>query len=173
LELKSQLFIIPEIVDKIQKKENESVDFLLKWLRNNEYILHKHGYAECAEMAGLRSKLLTPEFIDARRTVKKKEKLRLASEIIYDSQSIILRLIRPLEEKLNEARIIINQILLVVKPWGIIEFDISSDFTNFIQGIWLMLKGNEHVGGGISKVLTLVNQSDAIRILAEEIIAGE
>ena len=168
-ESKAQLFLVPGIVDKIQRKERTAVNALAEWLSTTEEILRKFGYPQCAELAGLRSKLLTPEFIAAQRSSRRKEQLRIASEIIYDSQRVVNGLIGPLEEKTNEARMIINQILLLVRPSGIIDFDPATNFTDFIQGIWQMLKTNEQVGGGIAKVLTLVNQSDALRMLAEEL----
>ncbi|MBV6439704.1 MAG: hypothetical protein DYG98_09530 [Haliscomenobacteraceae bacterium CHB4] len=168
-ELNIQLFAVPGIVDKIQRKEGSAADVLANWLRKTEEILKKYGHAQCAELAGLRGKLLTPEFVEIRATLKKKERLRAASEIIYDAQNAVLKLASPMEEKLREAKAILNQILLIVKPSGMLAFEPSSDFNNFIQGLWLMLKTNEHVGGGISKVLTLVSQSDAMRMLAEEI----
>ncbi|HMO63599.1 MAG TPA: hypothetical protein PKC39_16045 [Ferruginibacter sp.] len=167
--LKGKLFMMPEIVDKLHQKENNSTDHLICWLRETEEILRKSGYAQCAEMAGLRSRILAAEFSEERRYSKKKEKIRIALEIIYDAQSVIIKLIAPMEDKVNEVRMIINQILLIFKPSGILEYDEKYDFNVFIQGIWHMFKANEQVGGGISKILTFVNQSDAIRILAEEI----
>lgn len=168
-DLKAQLLIVPEIVDKIQNKENGSIVFFLNWIRSTEEILKKFGYAECAVLAGLRGKLLTPEFIEDRRSSRKKDQFRVASEIVFDCQNTILRLIEPMSAKIDEARNIITQILLVLKPAGIIDYDPSLDFNNFIQGLWLMLKTNDQVGGGISKILALVGSSDAIRILADEI----
>lgn len=168
-ELKGKLFMMPGIVDKLQQKENNSVDHLMLWLRETEDVLRKSGYAQCAELAGLRSRLLAAEFNEEHRSSKKKEKLRIASEIIYDAQSAVLKLVIPMEDKVNEARIIINQILLIFKPSGVLDYDEKYDFNVFVQGIWHMFKANEQVGGGISKILTFVNQSDAIRILAEEI----
>src|SRR6266478_210370 len=168
-ELKAQLFQIPGIVDQIQRKENVAVDRMAGWLKATEEILQKFGYAQCAELAGLRSKLLRPDFIALPRGSRKKELLRVATEIVDDSQHVVLSVVLPLEEKTNEARAIITQILLLIKPTGILEFDNSVSFTGFIEGIWQMLRSNEQVGGGVAKVLTLVNQSDALRILAEEI----
>ena len=168
-ELKRYLFMVPGIVDKIQRKDNNTIEVLTGWLSQLETFLQKCGYAQCAELAGLRSKLFTPDFSKTARSSIKKEKLRIASEIIFDAQGIVVKLILPMEDKVNEARAIINQILLVAKPAGILEYDKPTDFNNFIQGIWLMFKTNDHVGGGVSKVLTLVNQSDAVRLLAEEI----
>ena len=168
-ESKAQLFLIPGIVDRIQRKESAALDNLVEWLKRTEDILQKFGFAQCAELAGLRSKLLTPEFTASQRASRKKEQLRIASEIIYDAQRVVLGLIEPLEEKTNEARDIINQILILVRPTGALDMDPSSSFTDFIQGVWHLLKTNEQVGGGIAKVLTLMNQADALRILAEEI----
>ena len=167
--LKAQLFQVPGIVDQIQRKENVAVDSLTRWLKATEDVLQKFGYAQCAELAGLRSKLLGPTFTEPHRSSRKKELLRIATEIVGDAQRVVLNIVLPLEEKANEARTIVNQILMIVRPSGVLDLNDSGSFTDFIQGIWQMLKTNEQVGGGIAKVLTLVNQSDALRILAEEI----
>lgn len=168
-ESKAQLFLIGGIVDQIQRKEIRAVAALADWLSTTEGILAKFGYAQAAELAGLRCKLLTPEFMSLQRMSRKKEQLRVASEIVYDCQRAVVSLIAPLEERTDEARTILVQILLLVRPSGVLEVDSAVNFTDFIQGIWHMLKTNEQVGGGIAKVLTLVSQSDALRILAEEI----
>ncbi len=168
-ELKAQLFQLPGIVDRIQRRENSSVIHLIEWLKASEDILMKFGYAQCAELAGLRSKLLTPGLTVSQRASRKKDQLRIASEVTYESQRVLLGLIAPLEENIEEARTIITQILALTRPTGALNVDSGSNFTEFIQGIWQMLKTNEQVGGGIAKVLTLVSQSDALRILAEEI----
>lgn len=167
--LKGKMFILPEIVDMLQQKGNSSVDQLTNWLRNVEEVLRESGYAQCAEIAGLRSRILAVGFNEERRHLIKKEKLRVALEVIYDAQNVLMKLITPMEDKVNEVRMIINQILIIFKPSGVLDYDEKYDFNVFIQGIWHMFKANEQVGGGISKILTLVNQSDAIRILAEEI----
>ncbi len=166
---KTQLFLISGIVDQIQRKESAAPDNLVEWLKTTEDILQKFGYAQSAELAGLRSRLLTPEFTTSQRAARKKERLRIASEIVHDAQRVVLGLITPLEEKTDEARTLINQILLLVRPTCVLDFDPSSNFTDFVQGVWHLLKSNEQVGGGIARVLTLVNQGDALRILAEEI----
>ena len=167
--LKSQLMLMPTIVDHIQRKEKKSIDELTEWLRKTEDILQKLGYAQCAELAGLRGKLLTPEFSHLKRMSKKKEKLRIASLTVYDAQEVISQLLIPLEEKLEEARNIVRQILLAIQPTGMLEVDHCQDMSNIIQGIWFTLRENQHLGGGISKILSLISQTDAMRILAEEI----
>jgi hypothetical protein len=168
-QLKEQLFQVSEIVNRIQRKEYSSVDILLHWLTKTEDILQQNGYAQSSELAGLRSRLIATDYSEELRSSKRKLKLRVSAEIIYDSQKTVLQIVQALEVRLDEARLLIKQILLVLKPTGAIDYDPKIDFNSFIQGIWGMLKSNSQVGGGASKVLILVSQSDALRILAEEI----
>jgi hypothetical protein len=168
-DIKKQLFHVPSLADMVQKKEHSTVDKLVAWLKVTEDILQKKGYSECAALAGLRAKLFVPEFETEQRTARRKCQLRIAAEILYDAQQLLSGLMQPMEQKINEVRATIVQILYVFKPTGIFKVDHSNDFNNFIQGLWNMFKAHEQVGGAISKILSQVNQSDAIRILAEEI----
>lgn len=168
-DIKTQLFQVPYLADTVQKKENSTVDKLVEWLKTTEDILQKKGYAECASLAGLRTKLFVPEFETEQRTARRKCQLRIAAEILYDAQNILSGLVQPMEQKINEVRATVVQILFVFKPTGIFKSDHCTDFNNYVQGLWNMFKTHEQVGGAISKILSQVNQSDAIRILAEEI----
>lgn len=168
--LKHELFKASALVDRLQKKDAQTIQQTNLWIRTMEDILMNAGQAQCAELAGLRSKMLNPEFSELKRIDKNREKLRITAEIVFETQETVMKFLQPAEEKINEARTLIRQILLILKPTGILHYDPAvMDFNQFIQGIWNLLKTNEQVGGGISKILSMLNPADAMRILAEEI----
>jgi hypothetical protein len=168
-QLDKQLLILPAIVDEIAQKNIQSPDKLINWLRLVEQDFQKAGFSECAEIAGLRASMLSPELRENSRSSKKKERLLHAANTVGQAQKIISGFIKPARAKIDESRSIIRQILLIVKPSGILDYPEGVSFNDYIQGSWHALKTNDQLGAGINKILAVLNQSDAIRIFAEEI----
>lgn len=171
--LKKQLICFPELVDSLRAKD---INFLKKfeaWLKESETILKNQNIADCSSIAALRSKLAVPLFSFEKRISVKKKQTQIASEILYDSQNILLNVLKPYELKVNSSRELIVQLLGVVKQTGAVKYNPGMGFQSFVDQLWAFVSANEQLKPGLIKVLTLVPYSDAKRLIAEVIEPGE
>jgi len=80
-----------------------------------------------------------------------------------------MSVIKPYETNVNEARDLLKQLLSIVKQSGGIKYSDQLDFQVFITSIWQLFSTHEQLKPGTLKILTLISQIDALRIIAEEI----
>jgi hypothetical protein len=171
--LKSKLMEFPGLVDSLKKKEYNFLELLETWMKETETILKNNRISECAVIAGYRSKIIIPLFAESQKRSTKKRQLQLASEVLFELQGTIVSVIKPYETKVNEARDLLIQILSIVKQSGAIKYTDQTDFQGFIISIWQLCSTHEQLKPGTVKILTLVSQIDALRIIAEEINLDE
>lgn len=167
--LKSKLLTYPALVDSLQNKDYNFLTLLESWMKETETILKNNNISECSEIAGLRSKITAPIFADSQKRSTKKRQLQIASEVLSELPSIILSVIKPYELKVNEARDLLKHLLNVLKQSGAIKYNDETDFQDFINKIWNLFSTHEQLKPSMVKILTLVSQVDALRIIAEEI----
>jgi hypothetical protein len=163
----------PLIVDKLQNKDPDFISELEYWMKAIEAIFKKFNIVECAEIAGLRSKIIAPLFSDATRIVSKKKQLEVAASILYDIQSTVMMVLKPHEIKLNESRDILKQLLGIVQQTGVIKYHFGDDFQNFINEIWKIFVTHEQLKPSALKIVSMISQEDALRIIAEEIVLND
>jgi hypothetical protein len=72
-----------------------------------------------------------------------------------------------MENQLEEARAAIRQLLGVAYQAEMINP--NADFNTIVQTLWATFSSHEQLKGAVASILVLVNKSDALRILAEEI----
>lgn len=167
--LKSKLLTFPALVDSLQQKDSNFLSLLQDWMKEAETILKNYNIAQCSEIAGLRSKIIAPLFAESKRRSTKKNQLQIASEVLYELQNIILLVIKPHEIKVNEARDLLIHLLSILKQSGAVKYSNGTNFQSFINQIWAIFSNHEQLKPGMVKILTLVPQIDALRIIAEEI----
>jgi len=161
------------IVDRLQNKDPYFIPVLDDWMKEIESLFKDHNIAESAEIAGLRSKIIAPLFGEESRIAAKKKQLKIASEVLYDLQHAVLSVMKPHELKVNESRDILNQLLGILKQTGAVKYQVGSDFQDFINKIWGVFSTHEQLKASAIKILTLISQADAVRIIAEEIELNE
>ena len=165
--LLKQSLLIPELVTKAAHKDTIFLDNLNQWLLNTEEIMRKYNISKCSEIAGLRSKIIAVSYTKEAKTSKRKRLFSVATSIIYDAQSTVLSVIDPMESRIEEARSSIRQLLGVAYQTDMVNPDMS--FNQIIQTLWSTFSTHEQLKGAVANILVLVNQSDALRMLAEEI----
>jgi hypothetical protein len=165
--LLKQSFLIPELVTQAADKDINFLENLNLWLVNTEAVMIKHNISKCSEIAGLRSKIIAVSYAKVTAVSKKKRQLSVATSIIYDAQSSVLRILEPLENQLEETRAAIRQLLGVAYQTQMINP--NDDFNAIVQTLWVTFSTHEQLKGAVASILVLVNKSDALRILAEEI----
>lgn len=166
---KAFLFQVPNLADKLGEKDVHFISELTTWLQESEEFLKTYNYAQCSEIAGLRSQLMTPMLSSDKNSSKRKEQLYVASTILYPAQGVLQAVLEPIEYKVQQAREIISQLLQLAKQAGMIRYEAHIDFNTYIMGIFENFKNHEQLRASMTKVLTMVNRSDVLRIMAEEI----
>ena len=165
--LLKQSLLIPELVTKAAHKDTIFIENLNQWLLNTEEIMRKYNISKCSEIAGLRSKIIAVSYASEAKISKSKRLFSVATSIIYDAQSAVLSVIEPMENRIEEARDSIRQLLGVAYQADMVNPNM--DFNQIVQTLWATFSTHEQLKGAVASILVLVNRSDALRILAEEI----
>ena len=159
---------VSKLVSLASKKDTSFVLKFEEWLVTTEELLEKNRIAQCSEIAGLRSKIVSARYSENKTTIKKRKYvLSVATEIIYDAQHTLLLVLEPMKHRLDEARDAIKQLLGVAYQANMINPDMN--FNDMIQELWRTFSAHEQLKGLTSKILVYVNKTDALRILADEI----
>jgi hypothetical protein len=166
--LLAQSLLIPDIVNRSRLKDNAFLVHFDQWLITTEEIMKCNSIAQCAEIAGLRSKIISASYRDGdKESTKRKRQLSVATSVIYDAQNTVLNVIEPIENRINEARDAVRQLLGLAYQANMI--DLSKNFNFLIQSLWSTFASHEQLKSITARILILVSQSDALRLLAEEI----
>jgi hypothetical protein len=171
--LKSKLLEYPALVDSLKNKDISFLPQLETWMLETETIFKKNNISRCSEIAGMRSRILAPVFSETQKRSKRKLQLQAASALMYDLQSTVLDVVSPLEAKANEARDLLVYLLNILKQSHALVFTDQTDFQSFINQVWQVFSTHEQLKATAIKILTLVPQNDALRIIAEEINLSE
>lgn len=171
--LKGKLLEFPVLVDSLKNKDYNFLELLEVWMKETEGILKQNRISECAVIAGYRSKIIAPSFAESQKRSVKKRQLQLASENMFELQNTIISVIKPYQIKVDEAWDLIIQILSVVKQSGAIKYTNQTVFQQFINNIWQLCFTHEQLKPFTVKILTIISQVDALRIIAEEINLDE
>lgn len=166
--LKIKLLQFPKLVDSLQNKDNTFLLNLENWMKDIETIFNNNNISEVSEIAGLRSKILAPLFSDSQNRSAKKRQIQVAAACLYDIQSTVLAIVNPYEIKINEAKDIVLQLLVILSQSGSIKYN-NTDFQGFVNQIWVVFSSHEQLRPSTAKILTLIPQMDAMRLIAEEI----
>jgi hypothetical protein len=166
--LNAKLLEFPALVDSLQRKDLDFLTKLMQWIQDVETICKESNLSETAELAGFRSKIVAQDLANTRRLAKK-EKTKVASEIMYDLQHLVLSVSRPYERKIHECRDIVRQLLGIIQQSGAITYDSKIGFQVLVDSIWSMLSNQSQLKPGAAKLKSLIPEQDILRIIAEEI----
>jgi hypothetical protein len=166
-DLLKQCLFIPDLVTKSANKELSFLENFNQWLLDTEEVMKRYNISKCAEIAGLRSKIIAASYATDSKISKKKRQLSVATSIIYEAQSTVLSVLEPMEGRIAEARNAIRQLLGVAYQSNMTNRQMN--FNQMIRKLWADFSAHEQLKGAIASILVLVNQSDALRMLAEEI----
>jgi len=166
-DLLKQSVKVPQLVTQSANKDNAFLSNFIQWLMETEEIMKRHNLAKCSEVAGLRSKIIAESYSIESKPSKKKRQLSAATSVIYEAQRNLLDVIEPIGNKIEESREAIRQLLSVAYQANMINLNLG--FNQMIPQLWSSFLLHEQLKGATVRILALINQSDALRILAEEI----
>ncbi len=170
--VKEKLLRFSSIVNKLQSKAPDFIALLEDWIKEVETVFKNNNISESSELAGLRSKIIAPMFANTTRLAAKKKQWQVAAEVLYDLQRTVLEVLKPYEIKVEESRDILIQLLGVLKQTAAVKFKSGDNFQSFVNKIWDIFKTHEQLKPSTIKILSLISEADAQRIIAEEIELG-
>ncbi|CAM1365183.1 hypothetical protein [Tenacibaculum xiamenense] len=162
-----QLNEISPIADQIQKKSTQSIRNFSNWLTTTEDVLKNLNLPESSKFSVKRSELSA--FIPSAGGSKKKEHLFLTATLLTQAQQDLWEVFTAFNEKLENAKKLINQLLGLLYQTNEFKYDANEDFTVFIHDLWNFCHQHEQLKGITGQILSLVNKSDVIIIMANEI----
>lgn len=168
-ELRKKLLEFPAIVNDLERKDPSFLENLFKWMKKSEEIFITYNISEVSELSGLRSKIISPRFSDNKSISVRKTQLKIAAEVLYDLQKTVLKVLNPLEIKIEESRILIRQLLLIVSQTHEIKYNSALPFDDFVNNIWQFITSNEQLKAGAIKLKISLIMSDIQMLIAEEI----
>ena len=167
--LKEYLMEFPKIVKSLENKEPLFIEKLFSWILKNEELFSTYNISEVSELAGLYSKVLIPKFAENKNISLKKAQLKVASEILYELQSLVLNVLKPFELKMDESRELVQQILQIISQSQQIKYDSDLPFEDLVETIWQFTNTNEQLRAGAIKLKSVLIIPDIHRLIAEEI----
>lgn len=170
--LKTELLQFPLIVDRLEKKEPDFLEELLNWIKRTEGLFIQHSISEASLLAGIRGRILASRFDDSRRTRSKKNQIRIAADSLYELQNVVLSVLKPYENKIDEAKDLIKYLLKTVEQVGAIEFGPQDDFQSLVEKVWNLFQSHDQLKAGAVKIKASLSRADILRIIAEEIDPG-
>lgn len=166
--LKTKLLEFPSLVNSLQNKDSSFLPNLERWMLEVELVMKNNNISEVSEIAGFRSKILVPLFAESQTRSSRKRQVHIASDNLYEIQKTVLSVLKPYEIKVDEAKDIILQLLIVLSQSDSVKYD-GIDFQGFLNQIWTVFATHEQLKPSTAKILSLIPQVDALRIIAEEI----
>lgn len=167
--LKEKLLEFPKIVNKLEKKDIHFTDQLILWIQKSEEILTTYNISAVSELSGLRSKIIATRYSDQKSLSIKKLQLKVAAELLFDTQHIILNVLMPFESKIEECKELIRQLLLIVSQAKVIKYNNKLPLDSLIQEVWAFIISNEQLKLGAIKLRTSIQMIDIQLLIAEEI----
>ena len=166
-DIKKQLSEIHALVNQIEKKNTQSIRNIGNWLLATEKLLQDLNLPESSKFAVKRGELTS--FIPSENGNKKKEHIHLAASILTLAQNDLWESYAVYSNKLENASTLINQLLSVIYQTKEFKYDTNEDFTIFLNRIWHFCSSHEQLKGLSAQILSLINRSDVIIIMAEKI----
>jgi len=166
-DLNNQLSKIQGLVNQFEKKNLQGVENFKGWLLETEELLKKINLPEVSKFSVKRGELVT--FLPKESRSKKKELLNFSAILLSNAQEDLWEIRSLYAQKLENATILINQILTIVYQSKAFKFDESEDFNSFLEGIWGFCNAHEQLKAVAVQILTQINKSDVLIVMAENI----
>lgn len=160
---------VPDIVNAFEHRDGTAPALWLDWLTKTSEMLKQFGFAESSAIAGIKADVLAK----VAEKQSRKEKLVVLLSTINPAQAIVLGLYTPLNEKVENVRTFLTQVLTQIKDAGMLQYDSNTDFTVFVNNLFVQLRNNEQLSSSINNAVTNLGYSDVLRLLSEIFVSLE
>jgi len=169
-EIQSILLRLPEIVDHLEKNDPKFTALVKIWLLDLEKALAKNSMPQAAEVAALRSMLISAERgvvhegleFAGRKTVRKVRDA-VAAESLRRAEGVASDAIRGHAAQIAEGEKLARQLVALSEQKGIIQrYSGANDQTAMLTGIWSAMSEDPDLVGGTTALKGLVGFRDAL-----------
>lgn len=167
--LKEKLQEFPNIVSSLETKDPHFIEKIFTWLKSIEDIFSTDNISEVSEIAGFRSKILSAKFSDERGANFKKNQIKIAAENLYNIQNTVLNVLLPYEQKMNECREIIRQLLVLAAQTKKLTYNKDMDFEDFVKKVWQYILYDDNLKAGAVRLKSVLSEMDINMLIADEI----
>ena len=87
----------------------------------------------------------------------------------YSAQNLVYNLIQPVEDKINEAKELAEELVTIAYNNNVININPHEDYTNYIQSLWNHFKTHDQLSKYALRISSLIGNTDALRFFAEEV----
>ncbi len=165
------------LVNLYENNDFTFVDSYLSWLKECENLLEEYNQPEQSKIASIRSVVLAAKrgIHNQNIQIKNNSKKNIASLIsilsFRESQDCLYGVLMKEVEKIRNAKIVINQIVLVAFQNNLIgpELLLNLNRQENLIAIWNILNSNNEIKKGLNQVLLTVSYIDALKLLDETI----
>jgi hypothetical protein len=172
-QLAELLLEIPAKVQAFEQKAPSALPELLDWARRAERVLLDQRQVAAAELAGLRSRILTAALADPEQGLRgsglRKRQIQVAVEQVHPMQACLQGVLAPQQERIEAARDVIRKLLQVLVQSRALAYDPAGGFELFIDRVWQLCTGHEQLRPTVAQLRGLLDTDDIRLILAEEI----
>lgn len=172
-ELTDHLMRFPALVHQFERKDPQALHRFAEWLTNAEALLSTYRLVAAAEIAGFKSKLLSPLYHDDHRGSLRKRQLAVAIDLLDASQQCLQQVLAPYQDKLTKNRELIKQLLTIVSQSQAISYSSDGGVEQLIEEVWLFINQHDQLKAGAVQLKSQLSNDDIRLLLAEEINPAE
>ncbi len=166
-DFEKQLSKIQSLANLIEQKDINIISSFRDWLFETEELLKKFNLPFVSKFSVKRSELCT--FLPKEKRTKKKEFYHFLGLLLSSSQEDLWEIFSSYYQKLETTKNLIEQLLNIVYQSKVFQFNGSKNYTSFIENIWSFCYSQEQLKGITNQILSQVNTSDILLIIAEKI----
>ena len=181
--LKRLLLDSTVLADLFQARDPAFLPQYKAWLKQAESLLKEHDRAEASELAGIRAEVVAVERGDPPGKVpapgpdrgpRRKKRYSLVAHTLPRAQETLQRVLYPLQERLEEARDIVRQMVVIGFEAGLIQqMNFTQGSSNMkLQALAGAFAQLEHTRNGVIRVKMLVSQVDFLVELLVDLKLG-
>lgn len=157
------LMELPNLVDALCHKDPNAPEHFKIWLKQIESVLQQQNHPKVAEIAAIRSNLLSKTLHDSSR----KALQQYCASAISEAQGVLQALYDKVNEPIEDAKKILAPMLEAIAQSGAIRCDDLKEFQHFVEEIEKLLNQHEQLRANMVAVNALLNRQDRLWLIAD------
>lgn len=164
-DLNNQYTKIHRVTYLLNKRDLECVDVLENWFAATETILKDNNFGESKWIAKYKGQLMIERLRTDPKMPKRKREFNAVSKVIEPLKKTVINLLEPVSDKINKSEILVDRMLTCEK----FNWNIGLNYRDYILAVWRTLLRENSTKVDAKKVLNLIGEEDALKILANKL----
>ncbi|MEJ4088098.1 hypothetical protein [Galbibacter orientalis] len=153
----------------IENDDLSASDELYRFLNEIEDIFRRNQLSEFTAIATYRIELLASRWALDQRIPQKRFQLDKASALIPNITKTVSNALKPIENKINTARKIIQELVCMAYDSNMIHYQEKINFADFSNGLWTLFLTHDSFKEKATLVSKSLSKNDIIILISEEI----